>query len=73
MKQMAAALQYLQEHNLMDYDELSASTERRWIAFILWPGSCGTREAALSHTVRLMGATVDYARRGLYLTATRRR
>ena len=45
LKQMAAALQYLQEHNLMDYDELSASTE-----------------AALSHTVRLMGATVDYAK-----------
>ena len=27
LKQMAAALQYLQEHNLTDYDELSAKTE----------------------------------------------
>ena len=27
LKQMAAALQYLREHNPMDYDALAASTE----------------------------------------------
>ena len=27
LKQMAAALQYLREHDLMDYDALAASTE----------------------------------------------
>lgn len=43
LKQMAAALQYLREHELADYAALEASTERRWIAFTSWPGSCGTR------------------------------
>ena len=43
LKQMAAALQYLREHDLMDYDALAASTERRWIGLTSWPRSCGTR------------------------------
>ena len=62
LKQMAAALQYLQEHNLMDYDELSASTEAAVDRFHTLAGELRDTEAALSHTVRLMGATVDYAK-----------
>ena len=42
LKQMAAALLYLREHGLTDYAALEATTERRWIAFTPWPGSCGT-------------------------------
>ena len=62
LKQMAAALQYLQEHNLTDYDELVASTEAAVDRFHTLAGELRDTEAALSQTVRLMGATVDYAK-----------
>ena len=57
LKQMAAALQYLQEHNLTDYDELAASTEAAVDRFHTLAGELRDTEAALSHTVRLMGVT----------------
>ena len=59
LKQMAAALQYLQEHNLTDYDELSAKTEAAVDRFHTLDGELRDTEAALSQTSRLMGATVD--------------
>ena len=62
LKQMAAALQYLQEHNLTDYDELAASTEAAVDRFHTLAGELRDTEAALSQTVRLMRATVDYAK-----------
>lgn len=62
LKQMAAALQYLQEHGLTDYDELAASTESAVDRFHTLVGELRDTEAALSQTVRLMGATVDYAK-----------
>ena len=62
LKQMAAALQYLQEHNLTDYDELAASTEAAVDRFHTLAGELRDTEAALSQTARLMGATVDYAK-----------
>ena len=62
LKQMAAALQYLQEHNLTDYDELSAKTEAAVDRFHTLDGELRDTEAALSQTSRLMGATVDYAK-----------
>ncbi|MFQ9702245.1 MAG: relaxase/mobilization nuclease domain-containing protein [Enterocloster clostridioformis] len=64
LKQMAAALQYLQEHNLTDYDERWRQVPRRWrwIASHTLAGELRDTEAALSQTVRLMRATVDYAK-----------
>ena len=62
LKQMAAALQYLQEHKLTDYEELAASTEAAVDRFHALAGELRETEAALSHTVQLMGATVDFAK-----------
>lgn len=62
LKQMAAALQYLQEHKLTDYEELAASTEAAVDRFHALAGKLRETEAALSHTVQLMGATVDFAK-----------
>lgn len=62
LKQMAAALQYLQEHKLTDYEELAASTEAAVDRFHALAGKLRETEAALSHTVQLMGATVEFAK-----------
>ncbi|MBS7225805.1 MAG: relaxase/mobilization nuclease domain-containing protein, partial [Clostridiaceae bacterium] len=62
LKQMAAALQYLQEHKLTNYEELAASTEAAVDRFHALAGELRETEAALSHTVQLMGATVDFAK-----------
>ena len=62
LKQMAAALQYLKEHKLTDYEELAASTEAAVDRFHALAGELRETEAALSHTVQLMGATVDFAK-----------
>ena len=62
LKQMAAALQYLQEHKLTDYEELAASTEAAVDRFHALAGELRETEAALSHTIQLMGATVDFAK-----------
>jgi hypothetical protein len=62
LKQMAAALQYLQEHKLTDYEELAASTEAAVDRFHALAGELRETEAALSHTVQLMGATVEFAK-----------
>lgn len=56
------ALQYLQEHKLTDYEELAASTEAAVDRFHALAGKLRETEAALSHTVQLMGATVDFAK-----------
>jgi len=62
LKQMAAALQFLQENKLTDYDALAAKTT----AAVDWAhtlaGEIQTTEAALSRTSELMGAVVDYAK-----------
>ena len=62
LKQMAAALQYLQEHKLTNYEELAASTEAAVDHFHALAGELRETEAALSHTVQPMGATVDVAK-----------
>ncbi len=62
LKQMAAALMYLKEHGLMDYDELVAKTEAATDRFHALAGEIQNTEAALSQTTELMGATVDYAK-----------
>ena len=62
LKQMAAALQYLQEHHLTDYAALTASTEAAVDHFHKLSDELRTTEEALSKTSELMAATVDYAK-----------
>ena len=62
LKQMAAALQYLQEHHLTDYAALTARTEAAVDHFHKLSDELRTTEAALSKTSELMAATVDYAK-----------
>ena len=62
LKQMAAALQYLMEHGLTDYDELAAQTAGAVERFHTLAGEIQATEAQLSRTTDLMAAVVDYAR-----------
>ena len=62
LKQMAAALQFLQENSLTDYDALAAKTEAAVDRFHALAGEIQSTEAALSKTSELMGAVVDYAK-----------
>ena len=62
LKQMAAALVYLREHNLMDYEAMAASTEAAVDRFHKLSEELRETESALSKTADLMGATVDYAK-----------
>ena len=62
LKQMAAALQFLQEHKLTEYDQLAARTEAVVDRFHKVTGELQSTEAALSKTGELMGATIDYAK-----------
>lgn len=62
LKQMAAALQFLQEHGLTDYDALAARTEAAVDRFHKLTEELKSTEAALSKTSELMGAVVDYAK-----------
>lgn len=73
IKQMAAALLYLREHGLSDYEALATSTEgRRWIWLTSWPGSCGTRRPPFPKPPSSWARWCSMQRRGLCLTATRR-
>ena len=62
LKQMAAALQYLQENGLMDYEQLeqkaSAATDR----FHSLSDSIKTTEVAMNVNAELKAAIVDYAK-----------
>ena len=62
LKQMAAALQYLREHGLTDYESMAASTEAAVEHFHALAGKLQEMEAALEKTSGLMAATVDYAK-----------
>ena len=62
LKQMAAALQFLQEHKLTEYDQLASRTEAAVDRFHKVTGELKSTEAALSKIAELMGATVDYAK-----------
>lgn len=62
LKQMAAALQYLQENGLMDYAELEQKAAEATDRFHTLSDSIKDTEAALSVNRELMGATVDYAK-----------
>ena len=62
LKQMAAALMYLQEHGLTDYDELAAKAEAAVDRSHDLSEKLRKVEAQLSLTSELMGAVVDYAK-----------
>ena len=62
LKQMAAALQYLREHDLMDYAALASSTEATVDRAHKLAGELRDTEAALAKTSELMGAVVQYAK-----------
>lgn len=62
LKQMAAALQFLQENSLTDYDALAAKTTAAVDRAHALAGEIQSTEAALSRTFELMGAVVDYAK-----------
>ena len=62
IKQMAAALLYLREHGLADYEALAASTEAAVDRAHKLAEELRDTEAALSKTSELMGAVVQYAK-----------
>ena len=62
LKQMAAALQFLQENGLTDYDELEAKTEAAVDRAHALAGELRAVEAELGRTSELTGAVVRYAK-----------
>jgi hypothetical protein len=62
LKQMAAALQYLQENNLLAYDDLAAKAETAAERFHALGNSLKQTEAAITHNTELKKAIAAYAR-----------
>ena len=62
LKQMAAALQFMQEQNITEYDQLSAKAEDAASRFHALTEQLRRTEADLSATSELMGAVVRYAK-----------
>ena len=62
LKQMAAALQYLQENGLTDYDALASKTETAVDRAHALAGELRAVEDQLTTTSELMGAVVNYAK-----------
>ena len=62
LKQMAAALQFLQEHKLTDYTQLTSRTEAAVDRFHRLGEELQQTEAVLSKTAELMAVTVSYAK-----------
>ena len=62
LKQMAAALQFMQEQNITEYDQLSAKAEDAVSRFHALTEQLRRMEADLSATSELMGAVVRYAK-----------
>ena len=62
LKQMAAALQFLREYGLTDYDELAAKTDAAVDQEHALAGELRAVQEELTHTTALMGAVVQYAK-----------
>ena len=62
LKQMAAALQFLQEHGLTEYAALEQHTTAAVERFHVLTEKLQTTEGALSKTSELMGAVVNYSK-----------
>lgn len=62
LKQMAATLQYLQENNLLEYEQLAERTAQATDRFHALSDKIKAIEAAANTNADLMAATVDYAK-----------
>lgn len=62
LKQMAAALQYLKERQLFEYDDLAVKTDAATERFHTLAGDIQQTEAELSRVSDLMAAVVQYAK-----------
>ncbi len=62
LKQMAAALQYLQENHLLEYDALMAKAESATERFHSVGGALKQTEASMKRNAELRAAIADYAR-----------
>ena len=62
LKMMAAALQYLQENNLLAYEDLAAKTDGAVDRYHELAGEIQITESAITHNSELRAAVVDYAR-----------
>lgn len=62
LKQMAATLQYLQENNLLEYEQLAERTAQAADRFHALSDKIRVIEAAANTNADLMTATVDYAK-----------
>lgn len=62
LKQMAAALQYLQENNLLSYDELAAKAATASERFHTLSEQIQRLESAMQTNAALKAAIVDYAK-----------
>ena len=62
LKQMAAALQFVQEHQISEYSQLSEEAEAASARFHALAEQLRQTEADLAHTSELMGAVVQYAK-----------
>ena len=62
LKQMAAALQYLKEQQLYEYDDLATKTDAATERFHTLAGDIQQTEAELSRVSDLMAAVVQYAK-----------
>jgi len=62
LKQMAAALQYLQENNLLDYDDLAAKAEAAAVRMHSAGDALQQTEAAMKRNAELKSAIMDFVR-----------
>lgn len=62
LKMIAQTLQYLQENNLLEYEQLAQRTAQATDRFHTLSDKIKTVEATMSANKELMGATVDYAK-----------
>ena len=62
LKQMAAALQFMQEHQISEYDQLTTEAEAASARFHALTEQLRQTEADLAYTSELMGAVVQYAK-----------
>ena len=62
LKQMAAALQFMREHQISEYDQLTTEAEAASTRFHALTEQLRQTEADLAYTSELMGAVVQYAK-----------
>lgn len=62
LKQMAAALQFMREHQISEYDQLTTEAEVASARFHALTEQLRQTEADLAYTSELMGAVVQYAK-----------